>query len=76
MPNQSDPWYTRTEFWATLGNVVMQFAGVLKFAVPPPFGLALAGLGSMVYTFGRGNVKANQAAAAASALGQALSGQK
>lgn len=71
----NDPWYTRTEFWATIGNIVMQFAGVLHFAVPPAIGLGLAGAGTMVYTFGRGSVKANQAAAAMAALGKGLGGK-
>lgn len=75
MPN-NDPWYSRTEFWTTVGNIVMQLAGVLHFGVPAAVGLGLAGAGTMVYTFGRGSVKAAQAAGALSALGGSLSAKK
>lgn len=76
MPMNNDPWYTRTEFWASLAT---HLAGIFLAVKPGSapvvrnIGTALGLLSPIVYAFGRSNVKAAQAAAAAQAVAQGLS---
>lgn len=76
MPNQ-DPWYTRTEFWTTIATIIIGFLGT-KSQNPTVqnIGATMAGLGPIVYTWGRSNVKVQQAANALNAVGTVLEGPK
>lgn len=73
MPS-NDPWYTRTEFWFTLVTAVMGLMGAKVSSNPTvqAIGATIGGLSPIVYTWGRGNVKATQAAAAMTAVAQGM----
>lgn len=72
----NDPWYTRSELWVTLASVLMGFFGQKsQNPMVQNIGATLAGLAPIVYTWGRSNVKVQQAATVMGAVGQVLSVQ-
>lgn len=75
MTTSNDPWYTRTEFWATIATILMGFLGQKSHnPIVQNIGATIGGLGPIVYTWGRSNVKAQQAASAMNAVGGILEG--
>jgi hypothetical protein len=75
----NDPWYTRSEFWGSFATHLAGLAMTFLPGVAPTIQTIGAGLGMLapiVYTFGRSNVKAAQAAAAMTAVAGAISQPK
>lgn len=76
---QTDPWYTRTEFWAAVVGFLQGPLVALIPGVGPIAQIAsqvLTTLSPLVYIFGRGQVKVAAVTAQAAALAPALPGTK
>jgi len=74
----NDPWYTRTEFWASLSAHLGGLACAFIPGAAPivqGVGVALGLAAPIVYSLGRSNVKIAQAAGVAQAVANSLTAQ-
>lgn len=75
----NDPWYTRTEFWAKIGVMILGSLAATSPKLSPiiqNIGATAAGAAPLIYIWGRSNVKIAKAAAALEALGAGLQAPK